>query len=240
MLCTIIGNLGSGKTLLATILAYYSNLPIISNYSIEFPNKQIEEFNLNKFIRAEYSNCVIVMDEAYTYLESRISGSELNRIMSYILFQSRKKSVQMYITAQLLSSLDKRYRELSDMFIVANRIGVNFQYFVLVGNQQSNFILKYENVLPFFDMYNTNEVILSTDKKILFDTQESADKLKEIEKYADEITEFYKERKIKAITKNLVDLYATTNNVPKFLTKDIHSVIRMRENDKKREKKNAK
>lgn len=234
MLITILGNLGSGKTLLMVCLSYYSKLKVISNFQLSFIHKQCESFNLSMFLRCEYSDCIILLDEAYSYLESRVSGSELNRIMSYMLFQSRKKNVLLYITAQLLSSIDKRYRQLSDIFIIAERKNLDFQYFVYFNNQVTSFILKFEKMLPFFDLYNTNEVISTTDNKILFDVKESNDKLEAIIEYTTEIKNYYYKKGIKSITKNLIDLYITTHtNIPKFLAKEIHSYIQLEKSESK-------
>lgn len=238
MLTTILGNLGSGKTLLMVILAYYADKPIVANFNIQFDDKEVEEFNLNRFLQADYENCVILLDEAYTYLESRISGSELNRIMSYILFQSRKKNVELYITAQLLSSLDKRYRELSDLFIIANPNEANFRYFMVFDNKEFQFALNKQKVTPFFSCYNTNEVIFTKNEKLLFDTKDSDDKLDEIEKHAKTIEDYYHKKKINTITKDMVDLYIRTDKtIPEFLSKNIYTVIRLNAKEKKEKKK---
>lgn len=229
MLITILGNLGSGKTLFMVINAFFSsNLPIVSNFKLNFGNKkEIEPFDLKKFIRAEYENCIILLDEAYNYLESRISSNELNRIMSYILFQSRKKNVTLYITAQLYSSIDKRFRQLTDMLIIANKTN-RFNYTITDFNSTKSFSITFEKAAQFYQMYNTNEIIQIQNKKIIFNNLTSENKMSEIQFLADEIIEFYKKDEITNITSNLVDLYCMSYEIPKFMVKPTFTAIKLK------------
>lgn len=237
MLVTIAGGLGSGKTLLATVIAYYSKLDVYSNYQISFTHKKAQPFDLGKFIRAEYENCLIILDEAYTYLESRVSGSETNRIMSYILFQSRKKNVQLYLTCQLLSSIDRRYRELSDIFIIADRYRLDFHYIIFHPSGNSEIFMNYDKMSNFFQFYNTNEVIGTTNTKLLFDIQDSAGKKEEIENFAHEIKEYYESEGSKRVTKSMINLYITTHNhIPSFLSDGIYTQLKL-EKEKEESKK---
>lgn len=236
MLITIVGNLGSGKTLLAVILGYYSKKKVVSNFSIHFKHKKVERFDLATFLQAKYESCTILLDEAYTYLESRVSGNQLNRIMSYILFQSRKKNVELYITAQLLSSIDLRYRELSELYVVAYRNGIDFKYYFVGKGYCYERDFEFDKVIPFLGMYDTNEVILTKDKKMLFEIQSSDEKVEELKEYARVIEKHYSEKNINKITKNLVSLYATSYNMPKFLINDVYTIIRMNAIKKKKQK----
>lgn len=231
------------------ILSFYQKRKIIANFSIDFSQINndliVEEFDLNKFLRTEYENCIVLLDEVYTYLESRISGSELNRAMSYILFQSRKKNIELYITAQLLKSIDVRFRELSDCYIIANRKGLDFNYTFIIEKIQFEVTFNYQKVEKFFSFYNTNEVIKTTNQKVLFDIQDSDDKLDDIQKYAEEIKDYYNKQNIEKVTKSLIDLYiATHDNIPKFLSANIFAIISLErklekvENNKKSNTKN--
>lgn len=235
MLITILGNLGSGKTLFMVVISYFSQKPIVSNFEVKFSNRIIEKFNLNKFVQAKYENCIILLDEAYTYLESRVSANELNRIMSYILFQSRKKNVELYLTTQLLSTIDKRYRELSDVFIVAQRDqNENFCYYITDKQKTVKLCLDYMKMLPFFELYDTNQIILTNNQKILFDTKDESQKDEEIEKQADIIEEFYNNEGLTNITKSMVQLYAMKKGLPNFLVESIFATLKIRK--KKKEK----
>lgn len=235
-LITILGDLGDGKTLLMLVLAYYENIPIVSNFNITLPDRKIENFDINKFIQAQYENCAILLDEAYVYLESRISGSELNQIMGYILLQSRKKNVHLYITAQMLSSIDKRYREMSDIYIIANRISIDFSYTLIMRKKGiiSEIAFDYEKFSLFFEYYDTNEVILTTNKKIIFETLPDEQKEVKIDEYATEIQQYYEQQYLTNVTRSMVALYMRKHShIPKFLLDDIFASIKL---DKKSEK----
>ena len=243
MLITVLGNLGSGKTLFLVMNAYFSpKLDIVSNFKLKFENRPYIPFDLKKFLRCEYDNCIILLDEAYNYIESRISTNEINRIMSYMLFQSRKKNVTIYITAQLFSTIDRRYRELSDMIVTAENTS-DFNYTINFGAKTKRFSISKENAKQFFDMYDTNEVIKLVDKKTTFDLKKGSDKMSEIELYALEIIEYYKSEEIENVTRNLVDLYFTSKDYPKFLEKDTFTMIKLikdRKSSKKKSKKGKK
>lgn len=237
MLIPILGNLGAGKTVLMVIFSFYSDKLVVSNFDLFFTHKKTEPFEINKFLSGQYENCIILLDEAYTYLESRVPASELVRIMGYILMQSRKSKVDLYLTAQLLSSIDKRYRELSDYFIVADSRKNeydDFTYHLSDKNQYFTFKLDYLKVLPFFELYNTNQKILTTNPKILFDTKNSDEKEEEINNYANIIEEYYENEGLTNITKSMVQLYATTKKVPHFLVESIYAELKIRK--KKKEK----
>lgn len=57
MLTVILGGLGSGKTLLMTIIAITSKRKFYSNFKID--NKNYNEFNLDEFSRGKYSNSIV-------------------------------------------------------------------------------------------------------------------------------------------------------------------------------------
>ncbi|MFW9949622.1 MAG: AAA family ATPase [Candidatus Thorarchaeota archaeon] len=238
MLVAILGNLGSGKTLLSVINAYYSNLPIVSNFFIDFSNREIESFDLDRFLRADYQNCIILLDEAYNYLESRISGSELNRVMSYILFQFRKKNVTMYFTAQLFSTIDRRYRELCDMIIVAKSRDPtkkeNFSYTITNFLITKKFVLDYEKASEFFTMYDTKEVILNHNPKLEFNLKSDTDKMSEITMIAEEVNQFYEKKN--TLTRNMVKLYFTTHKLPSFLITEVYTQAKLLRDEKKEQK----
>jgi len=231
--------LGTGKTLLLVILAYFQKRKIVTNFDLNFPKEfDIEQFDEDKFLRCEYENCIILLDEAYTYLESRISGSDLNRNMSYILFQSRKKNVELYITAQLLHTIDKRFRELSDIFIIASlNSTISFDYVLFTKTDSYTFRIKYEARLVFGQFYDTNQVIQPTNKKMLFDIQEPEEKTDEIKNYAEIIQNHYLNEGLEKVTKSMIDLYITEHSkeIPSFLSKEIFGRISL-ENKKKRRK----
>lgn len=169
MLVIISGNVGSGKTLLMTIFALSSQTAhIVSNYKLHprvDMNKTVSAFDMLPFVKCEYESCLILLDEAYTYLESRTSGAEQNRLMSYVLFQSRKKDVDMYLTVQLKSTIDVRFRELADIYIECQtrnpKSREDFVYCLHKGPKSKVIRIKFADALPFMQLYDTYEVVTS-------------------------------------------------------------------------------
>lgn len=243
MLITVLGNLGSGKTLFLVINSYYSKLPIVSNFKLYFENRIIESFDLNKFLRCEYSDCIILLDEAYNYLESRISISERNRIMSYFLFQSRKKNVIMFLTAQLFSSLDKRYRELSDIVIIAENSEISFNYRIYSGSNCNEIAISKQYTKFFYTMYNTNEVIENNDEKMKYELKEGKEKMVNVEELTNEVMDFYQSEGLEKITKDMIEIYLEANDIENFYAKRIFTMMKirkMKENQKEEKKKSKK
>jgi hypothetical protein len=63
------------------------------------------------------SNCLFLIDEAYLFMDSRTSGSKMNRIFNSFIFQTRKRGVDVYIATHSLARIDKRVRAAIDVAI---------------------------------------------------------------------------------------------------------------------------
>jgi len=166
MLITLVGPIGSGKTLLLTIIATDSIREIFSNYVIDLPlYKSLQVIDLLDL----KNNINVFIDEAYTWLESRTSLSTLNRYLSYIIYQSRKRTIDIYTTCQMFSSIDIRFREQSNIIIECERKNDNFHYtFIQVGkNRISRFVLPWKNAKKYFHLYDTLEIIEPNQKQEL-------------------------------------------------------------------------
>lgn len=166
MLILVIGARGSGKTLFTTFIACKSKREIYANYRIFLKNyKPLEIIDL-----LELPNDIdVIIDEGYTWLESRVSGSHLNRYLSYIVFQIRKRLIDVYVTAQMFSSIDVRFREQADIIVKCERVGDDFVYDILWVDtfQTRKFMLSYEDAKKYFDKYDTFEIIEPYTKDIL-------------------------------------------------------------------------
>jgi len=149
---------------------------VVANFHLNGP---YTEFEMAPFLKSTYHDCLILLDEAYVYLESRTSMRQSNRLMSYVLFQSRKKNVSIYLTVQLASSVDVRFRSLADYVITAENLGIGFEYTLGRPNDPSTVttaLLPLEKALPFFAYYDTNEVIDNTNESFEYLTpQEQID-----------------------------------------------------------------
>jgi SpoVK/Ycf46/Vps4 family AAA+-type ATPase len=227
----IYGNLGSGKTLLLTILAFISKKPVVSNFKLDI-GKSIREFDIRTFMKAEYQDSVVLMDEIYIYLESRLSMSKKNRYASYILFQSRKKNLELYGTVQLARTVDLRYRNLADCFIHAEgltKFGYKYTQYDLKKNSVRTIYLPIENAKQFYKMFNTNEIVMDRKEfeSDFFKTEE--EKAEYVKKYASEIVGSFSGR---TITKGMVSTYMFDHKLLKCYATIIYDRIKTYEMDK--------
>jgi len=161
MYIAIHGDVGTGKTALMTALALSSDKPVLANYFIDCPRCRI--FRPSMLARLTEPTLVLI-DEAYTWLESRISASHLNLYLSYMLFQSRKLGMDIVTTVQLASTIDKRYRELADVWIEANREDEYFRYTWVKNSPpkypRGEFTMSIETAeREIFPRYNTYEIV---------------------------------------------------------------------------------
>lgn len=129
----IVGNKGSGKTLLATYISKLSTKPVISNYKITHPTW--EPMNLSRLLKDERPS-LVVLDEGYSEIDSRVSTtSKTNRIWSHLNFQARKDDRDFIVTVQLFSSIDLRFRDLLEYIVLCERKKDGFHYEI---HQQSS------------------------------------------------------------------------------------------------------
>lgn len=173
MLVAVIGEIGSGKTLYMTRKALSIKREVFSNYKINIPNyKPLTIFNLIEFP----TNITMFLDEAYTWLESRTSGKKLNRILSYLIFESRKINVDVYASAQLFGTIDIRFREQANKLVICRRVKHGFIYHIKrkVLTRQfkikiltKTYFLSNKNAKFYYPYYDTLEVIDPSDKQDL-------------------------------------------------------------------------
>lgn len=166
----IIGNLGSGKTYIMTLLTYSDGRELWSNYKINSERyKQLDIIDLFDLP----DNIILLMDEGYAWLESRASGSELNVYLSSILYHSRKTFTDIYITTPDFSTIDKRFRKLVNYIVFCkhrdNFLSDDFQ-FLFYDKENHSFgshTLLYSNAKKYFGLYDTYEKIESHRKRKL-------------------------------------------------------------------------
>jgi hypothetical protein len=225
MLYNIIGNVRSGKTLLATILASrVKDRPVYANYHINIPNwkpVQLEDiFN--------YNNCLLILDEAYAWLEARLSTKDLNRYLSYFLFQSGKRDTDIIITSQYAKSVDIRFRMLSHYVIACrkNDQQQRFEYFVYPNLAGNPFLMciSFKNAEKYFPLYDTREVVYPSEfdalrfKIMLADPNKKSHLLQEILDRA--------RNQIKKITVNEVRVFLIRNKYPTSITNDVYALLK--------------
>lgn len=162
MIYGFVGLLGQGKT--TGMVTYARDLHELEGYKImaNFHVKFSELINPLELIDFEIDNCVLLIDEAYTLVDSRYA-SQANRHLGYFFKQSRKRRVHVFYTSQSFGDVDKRLREITDRvvlcfktegegftFIVTER-GIHVDTKYLPWKAAENFV---------FNQFDTYEIIM--------------------------------------------------------------------------------
>lgn len=180
MLMLVCGNIREGKTLLVVDMANTLHLqnvdcgtsvPVYGNFKMFYPEAKFVDVDI--LLDVGLSDCFLGLDEVYTWLESRVSSSNLNRYVSYFIFQSGKLNVDVGATAQLGSSVDLRFFDLAHILVLAfnDKVNRRFVYDFIVrcgrGSRSCVKTLSYESAEKFWDMYVTCEPVAPLGLKLL-------------------------------------------------------------------------
>lgn len=182
MIVGYFGNIRNGKTLGAVdqLYKYYkAGYIIYSNTILKFPYRKLTLKYIIDIVEKNLDvpdNSIFFIDEIHIWLDSRMSPSKRNRIVSYFLLQTGKMGKNtdygliLIFTSQFPDQIDVRLRHLLD-------IAVECQKYVLPNKEklflQTRYIYKGKKSFN----YNT---ILRNPEKIykLYDTRK---KIKKIE-----------------------------------------------------------
>jgi len=173
MIIGVIGDRGSGKTLFMTYEAfnqYRKGKQIYSNYKLSFPllpNTKKPKLIPNDFFldfeKYNLKNVCMFIDEIYIYIDSRSSGSNKNKLMSYFFNQTRKTGVDLYYSTQFFSQVDKRLRFNTERFILPKcHKDKNKNMFIAVEicNRDLKLLKKWViKAKVIFNLYDTDEII---------------------------------------------------------------------------------
>jgi len=165
MIIAITGSMGSGKTLLASALAYKyfsQGSNIYANYGLKFKHSPLMMSDISDF-SFDFSNALLVIDEIHLFMDSRQSATKTNRIISYFITQSRKRNLVLVYTTQQSNQVDKRLRNNTDYFIKCENLtpGAKKDMYIKwtitdMENNSKKFVLIAD---PYFDIYDTHQII---------------------------------------------------------------------------------
>jgi hypothetical protein len=175
----ITGLKGDGKTTLSTMFAYNAftdGRPVYSNYGLKFKYTELY-VNRVKDELEKLQNAMLVVDEAYLYVDSRNFSSKGNKAVGYLVLQTRKKGVDLILNLLQKSLGDLRIRENSDYIYDCEAMRVINGLLVRatiedIENQLVDVIRVYKadvrmrvlstfvfDPAPYFKMFDTREMI---------------------------------------------------------------------------------
>jgi GTPase SAR1 family protein len=165
------GDVGGGKTcLLVAFLKdqYDAGKKIFYNGKLNFPYIKIDLDWLLDLVEKNTpipDNMTIGIDEiAIGLMDSRISGSKINRVMSYLFLMSRKLHSDFCFSTQFEDLLDYRLLKLTKTRIHCEfmQIGEHCFSIINIRIREGKKIIKHKAVIylnQYFSLYDTNEVI---------------------------------------------------------------------------------
>lgn len=165
--------MGSGKNVRATwyilkwFFGYYGDTPIydecFANFRVTSPpgsDRKVQLLTKEAFKSLEHkSNVLVVIDEAYLWLDSRRSTTKSNVDVSYVVLQSRKRGFDILYIAQVRSSVDLRLRELSEIWVYCEKRPDGFHYTVIWRGINAKLTSEFlsnkaaAKVFPYFDTF---------------------------------------------------------------------------------------
>lgn len=175
MLIGIQGGLGTGKTIMLVryLLQDYTNgYPIVSNFDLK--NINYTPFDVHDFLKKnnnkiELKNCTIGIDELTVYVDCRLSGSKKNVFFSYLVMQSRKRSVDLYYITQDFGTIDKRVNHHTHIKILCSKLFDengdeidHIRHYSIIDLRDVGNIRTHRfdmNISPYYNEYDTDEII---------------------------------------------------------------------------------
>jgi hypothetical protein len=178
MLIAIVGNVGSGKTILEVRYAKQdanNGRKIITNLNLV--GIPYETFDIEKFLSNDYNESLkdasVFLDELTMYMDCRLGSSKQNLLMGYLVLQSRKRGIDIYATMQSLDLVDyKRFVKYVNMIVLCQKMYVtdnkgvtteletHRQYTIIEMDKYRDNVTNFTmDIRPYFKYYDTNQII---------------------------------------------------------------------------------
>lgn len=144
---------GTGKTTLAAKIVreanynnkkVYSNVPIISAY----------KFDLKDLGKYDFSNSVLVIDEAGSEISNRNWHNNLSLEQIQALKLHRHDNIDIYLFSQAYDDVDKKFRELTTQLLMLSKSKLPF--FVYATSIRKTMQLINGQILQFFEIDKSN------------------------------------------------------------------------------------
>jgi hypothetical protein len=184
---------------------------ILANYTLDLPRAKAvnpeDLVNINE-------PTLFLLDEAYAWLESRTSQKAVSRYLSYILFQSRKRELDIVLSMQLFSTIDVRFRNMTDLLILTDKTEKGFLYtfYKPATRIQARFLLPFENAQKYYGLYDTMEKVDPIDESMMVSVM--SDKSRLLPKLDEIISEMEKESPLEEWSKGAVVDYCLEKHYP--------------------------
>lgn len=169
------GRRGCGKTLtmVKDALKFYNKgWTIYSNFNVYIPHKRLSNQDIINLPNTNINDCVLLIDEIQTIIDSRRSMKGDNLNFSYFIQQIRKRNIILLCTTQFTRTTDLRLREHVDVIVKPKMIHkypvVEAVYIDLTSEEDLGFLETKSiiyNPMIFWDMYDTNEIKQSDNVK---------------------------------------------------------------------------
>jgi hypothetical protein len=140
MIGIFLGSQNSGKTLSMTYYAYtyfLKGYDIYSNYNLQFKHTKITKTLLLDYVsnKTQFEKAIFLLDEIYLVADARNFSSNANKVFSWFLLQTSKRGVNLFGTAQILNTCEKRFRENLNFMVFNERFLYIGGKYLAVTNQ---------------------------------------------------------------------------------------------------------
>ena len=164
------GGLGSGKTLM---MARYLALDfmrhhrrVYSNFWLDFDYTKLDVRDMLKK-KENLKDVSVGIDELTVFADCRSSMSELNKLISYFVLQTRKRNVCLYYTTQDFGMVDKRIIQHTLVRVFCSKVKGKPDDYPMrryeILDIRDSFTnppqVFYMDIRPYFNLYNTDEII---------------------------------------------------------------------------------